>query len=251
MLLLHTDRPKKTLCTLYSLLVSENYPILPSYTDAWASELSTTFNFPDWDKSFILTHKVSTAFSAQETNYKVLTRWYRCPSIPHAIDQTISDHCWRCESDTGTMMHIWWTCPRTSQPWDNLLTLYERLLSTPVQRDPRITLLSMGYDIQMQKRHATSFSNCDSHGDTQALTLNHNPHDNPIKRSQGSDLASIWAIWLEFGCSPDFPTPPPSDRANLRQKGLASKPGRPRLPQSYPSFKTLLPPSYPASSNAL
>lgn len=47
----------------------------------------------------------------QETTYKIVSRWYRTPSILTKWFLKQSDRCWRCGSCVGTLLHIFWECP--------------------------------------------------------------------------------------------------------------------------------------------
>lgn len=39
----------------------------------------------------------STKGPLQENNYKILSCWYRTPSLLHKLDRSIPDQCWRCQ----------------------------------------------------------------------------------------------------------------------------------------------------------
>lgn len=45
----------------------------------WEWELAIPISPEEWAKPFLFTHKLSIAPSAQETNFKIITRWYHCP----------------------------------------------------------------------------------------------------------------------------------------------------------------------------
>lgn len=47
----------------------------------------------------------------QEVCYKILTRWYRVPSELQKMDAETADRCWRCGTEGGMMIHIFWACP--------------------------------------------------------------------------------------------------------------------------------------------
>lgn len=127
---------------MYRILIGENDPSLPLFKVAWERELNT-FITEEWEKSFILAHKSFTASSIQETNYKIITRWYRCPYILHAMDPALSSQCWCCETEVGSMHHIWWSCPHIQQLWEKELSLYDQLCTTQTLRQPKIALLSI------------------------------------------------------------------------------------------------------------
>lgn len=141
--LLLTLKPSHILSHIYRFLMSPSeFSSLP-FVRAWESELGTTFSEYDWQKSFILTHKLPMACFAQEKNYKILTRWYRYPTLLHRIYPSTSDSCWRCNAAAGTMLHIWWDCPLILPFWENIFSLYNSLTGSDVSASPSSGLLSM------------------------------------------------------------------------------------------------------------
>lgn len=118
--LLLTLRPSHMLSHIFAFLTCSSEVSSLPFICAWESELGTTSSEHDWHKSFILTHKLPVACFAQEKNYKILTRWYRYPTMLHRIYPSTSDFCWRCNAAAGTMLHIWWDCPLLLPLWENI-----------------------------------------------------------------------------------------------------------------------------------
>lgn len=96
---------------LYSLLLNASSPNLPLHTQVWDSELCHTISLSEWQKCFTLTQKLSIVTKNQEKGFKLVTRWYRCPSTIHHSNTSIPDSCWRCHASKGSILHIWWGCP--------------------------------------------------------------------------------------------------------------------------------------------
>lgn len=67
--------PSHLLSSLYAFfrISSISHPL--PYILAWERELGETFSEQQWQKSFLLTHKLPMACSAQEKNYKIILRW--------------------------------------------------------------------------------------------------------------------------------------------------------------------------------
>lgn len=142
-LLLQPDPPIHVVSLLYSLLLNEYAPDLPTYTQKWEAELQHSISPTDWQKSFILTHRISLATKNQEKGFKLLTRWYRCPVDIKKFNPSLTDVCWRCLSSSGTMLHIWWACPPIWKLWQKVFDLYSRLMATSIKPTPEIALLSI------------------------------------------------------------------------------------------------------------
>lgn len=50
--------------------------------------------------------------TTQETGYKVLAGWYRTPIQLHKFSPTYYTLCWRCGSEPGSLLHLWWFCSK-------------------------------------------------------------------------------------------------------------------------------------------
>lgn len=105
---------------------------------AWEKDLILTLTPEDWETIFLNIHKGSINVSTQENRYKIQPRWYRTPALLHKFKPTIPDTCWRCQEDRGTLIHIWWLCPRIQTFWKEVhlitshITTYE-IAFTPAQ----------------------------------------------------------------------------------------------------------------------
>lgn len=78
---------------------------------------------------------------AQENAFKLLSRWYRTPLKLHHIYPTVSPQCWRCETETGTLLHIWWTCPKLQPFWKEVHRLIHQITTYAIEFTPAQFLL--------------------------------------------------------------------------------------------------------------
>lgn len=83
----------------------------------WERELNLTFSDNQRHHILRFTHKSLIYTKIQETNYKLLTRWYRTPVLLHKFFPATSDICWRCGEERGTLLHIFWSCPKMVDFW--------------------------------------------------------------------------------------------------------------------------------------
>lgn len=150
-----TDRPFTTLeeiCTetgtilhtlslMYKLLITPTEDCRIPYIDKWEGDLNC--HFTDTQKQHILTftHKSSICAKIQETNYKILTRWYRTPSVLKKFFPAASDLCWRCKQDKGTLLHIFWSCPLIQVFWGEVRRIIQKFTDRIVPDNPAYFLL--------------------------------------------------------------------------------------------------------------
>lgn len=107
----------QVLSKTYALLnTSPEQSQLP-YLSKWETDLHRTFTAPQKENMIRFSLKSSLCTKIQETNLKILMRWYLTPSQLHTIFPNTPEHCWRCQRATGTMLHIFWTCPKLTGFW--------------------------------------------------------------------------------------------------------------------------------------
>uniref|UniRef100_A0A803J808 Reverse transcriptase domain-containing protein n=1 Tax=Xenopus tropicalis TaxID=8364 RepID=A0A803J808_XENTR len=132
-----------TISILYQLLTASKTTMLPKFTRRWEGELQTHLTGDQWGNCFYLTHKFSIACKAQETNYKIISRWYKCPEILHKIYPTVTNQCWRCGIDIGTPFHIWWKCLVLIPFWEQIFKVINSCTGLDLKPDPLIGILSI------------------------------------------------------------------------------------------------------------
>uniref|UniRef100_A0A8C5QKS0 Reverse transcriptase domain-containing protein n=1 Tax=Leptobrachium leishanense TaxID=445787 RepID=A0A8C5QKS0_9ANUR len=133
--------PPHLLSYIYSLLLSARFKALPSYTIKWSSELPRPLTPEEWSTAFQVTFHSSRALTVQETNYKLLSRWYLTPTRLHAIYPDVSPDCWRCQGHRGTFLHIWWDCPIIRSFWEVVWTYIKEVTDLDLPFHPMVALL--------------------------------------------------------------------------------------------------------------
>ena len=52
-----------------------------------------------------------------------------------------TDRCWRCQKEKGTMLHIFWDCPRLKSFWGEILKILQRFTDSTIPEEPAFCLL--------------------------------------------------------------------------------------------------------------
>lgn len=97
-------------------------PDLPCISK-WEADLQHTFTTTQTQNMICYALKTSLCTKIQETNYKILTRWYLKPSQLHTI---FPDTFWQGCRDRGTILHIFWLCPKLHAFWAAVHTISPR-----------------------------------------------------------------------------------------------------------------------------
>lgn len=130
-----------TLSLTYSLLNTPQADFIPPGLLKWERKLNCHFNTTKRQHILRFTHKSSICAKIQETNYKLLSRWYRTPLILRKFFPATSDLCWRCRADRGTLIHIFWSCPVLDNFWRTLHKVAQKFTERTIPDDPAFFLL--------------------------------------------------------------------------------------------------------------
>lgn len=129
------------LSVTYHLLTTppENHQI-PAL-GAWERDMQCTFSPRQKQNIIIFTFKSSICTKIQETNFKILSRWYNTPTKLQRFFPSTSGLCWRCGGDRGTILHIFWDCPLLGQFWRIIQQTIQNFTERPIKLDPGFFLL--------------------------------------------------------------------------------------------------------------
>lgn len=135
---------RHSLSLMYSLLIELKAPQKLAFMQAWERDLGVLFSKAQENKILLFTHKASMASRYQEGGYKILTRWYRTPTVLNRIFPQVSSLCWRCQGAEGTMVHIFWECPGLKEFWKMASETINEISGVSLGENPAAFLL---YDV--------------------------------------------------------------------------------------------------------
>lgn len=114
-----------SLSLTYSMLITQAEEYKLQGLTKWEKELKCQFTTSKKQHILQFTHK-SLCTKIQETNYKILTHWYRTPALLNTIFPLSSDVCWRCQERKGTLLHIFWSCSWIQNFWREVRQLTQK-----------------------------------------------------------------------------------------------------------------------------
>ena len=132
---------RHSLSYFYAMLTKLDRPQEFTFIQAWEKDLGLIFTQEQKDRILRFTHKASIASKYEEGGYKILTRWYRTPTVLHRIYPEISDICWRCLEAEGTLVHIWWECRKIQEFWKMVTETINTITGTNLIDRPAAVLL--------------------------------------------------------------------------------------------------------------
>lgn len=131
----------ETYCSGEGVLITppEDYQ-LPCLS-AWEIDFRHKFTARQRQNTLIFTYGSSMCTKIQETNFKIVTRWYNTPAKLQKIYPSSSDRCWRCQEDRGTILRVFWACPKLQQFWKTIQQVAQNVTGCLIPNDPAFFLL--------------------------------------------------------------------------------------------------------------
>lgn len=77
-----------------------------------------------------------------EASLKVVTRWYLVPTRIHKMFPSSSSLCFRGCHRPGSMLHIWWECPKLRSTWHKVFHMIFKVTEIRIPRQAAIALLN-------------------------------------------------------------------------------------------------------------
>lgn len=121
---------------LYHMIGSVASGTKPTYIRSWGRDLELVFAPTQLSHLYQLTRSSSIDSKTQETNYKILSRWYRVPADRARIYPSTSDWCWRGCGQRGTLLYIWWDCPMVRPYWEDIKSQIKDIMDLDIPLSP-------------------------------------------------------------------------------------------------------------------
>lgn len=158
-----TELRSQILSKMYSLLNTPSPQPHLLYLERWETDLNRKFWVTQKHHTVRFAIKSSLCTKIQETNFKILSRWYLTPTGPHKCFPTTSDRCWRCRWDEGSLLHIFWSCPRLGNFWGNVSRITQKFIDYKIPDDAAFFLLHLSKipaKTYKKKITSTTFTKC-------------------------------------------------------------------------------------------
>lgn len=77
----------------------------------WADSFNHPKSLVSWQIIWETVAKTSRCVTYKENIYKIIMHWYKTLTLLHTINPSIPATGWRCLTETGSLEHIFWSCP--------------------------------------------------------------------------------------------------------------------------------------------
>uniref|UniRef100_A0AAR2KTQ2 Reverse transcriptase domain-containing protein n=1 Tax=Pygocentrus nattereri TaxID=42514 RepID=A0AAR2KTQ2_PYGNA len=138
-------KPNPRLCKIsyvYSTFFDVNEPCYNPLRQAWEKDLSIKFDDDSWNNMHKKIFPSCTSINIQEQNFKFFFRSYLTPSRLYKMCKNPSPLCPKCNSDTGTFMHMFWECTKIQVFWKDVHQVIQKMLEKHFHMSPCLYLLA-------------------------------------------------------------------------------------------------------------
>ena len=107
----------------------------------WEEDLGFIYEEIDWEALCIGSQYFSFNARHKITQYNLIHRIYYTPDRLHRMNPQLPQFCPRCKTEVGTLMHMFWVCPRLNHYWSSILEALNSITGIAIPAEPRLTLL--------------------------------------------------------------------------------------------------------------
>lgn len=136
----------KGVSLIYLLLQEKNTFFKSKPLLDWETDLNLQFTDYQWLTAINSVYKATSCTSLWEVTQKTLMRWYLTPHRLAKFNIHASHDCWRGCGQTGTLLHILWTCPHLQQLWLGVQNMLREVLHLPITLTPQLAILNLNID---------------------------------------------------------------------------------------------------------
>ena len=145
-LLVTAQSIKGKISYIYRLLSEKGSSSFTPLKIIWEKDLGLTISDELWAEVCDRVYCSSTSVKMKESNYTFLYKFYYTPLRLHRMKTDMSPNCKRCTSESGTYMHVFWSCREIARFWQSVHTAAQKILEVQFDMTPCIYLLNAQQD---------------------------------------------------------------------------------------------------------
>lgn len=152
--LFHTTWIKRGGASIFYVHIREAHaPPLDGLKKCWERDIEEEIDDDVWNKLVMSWSKCSREAQSQLIHYKIINRSYWTPCKLAKLKLRENDICWRCDKETGTLVHLLYYCEKTVCMWDTIVAFLNKMLDMSLVKTPALCLLGLlPLDIRMSRR---------------------------------------------------------------------------------------------------
>lgn len=111
-------------------------------------DLAQEFSWDQWKKAIHISSKSSACTEHWDNAQKILSRWYLTLYKLSKMYPSTSNICWRCNDQTGNLLHILWSCKSLQRFWNSIAFFIADLTGNLTKLSLATALLGLNLDVQ-------------------------------------------------------------------------------------------------------
>ena len=141
--LTYKESDKHLLADIYKILNNTNQ--LPKSTARvrWEQELEREISDKEWMDAVTRARTATYSTAGRETAMKILHYWYYTPERILKWNRASGGKCWRGCGNTGSLIHLLWSCPKLTRFWKEVLDAVDSMFEVVLPRFPEYIVLGM------------------------------------------------------------------------------------------------------------
>ena len=109
----------------------------------WARNIGHNIMLNQWERMWSKGLKFTLSYNLKENFYKMMFRWYLTPNKLSKMFKNVSNLCWKCSQGVGSFYHLWWTCGKAKEFWNQIHTAIQNILKIRIIKKPELFLLGI------------------------------------------------------------------------------------------------------------
>jgi len=153
-LLLAANNHKKGMgSAFYAYIRGPNAPNLNGLKVAWERDLGGAIKEETWKQVVSKWHTNLRETQSQLINYKILNRCYWTPSRLARIKLRDTAICWRCNKETGTIVHMLYEYDMVEEMWEKIVQFVKNIFCLSLYKNPALCMLgTIPEDVRMSRQ---------------------------------------------------------------------------------------------------
>lgn len=131
---------KKGGSAFHAYIRDANAPNLDGLKVAWERGLGGMIKEETWKQVVSKWHTNVREIQSQQINYKILNGCYWTPSSLARLKLRDTALCWRCDKDTGNMVH---ECDKVEELWEKIVQFVNNTFSLSLNKNPALCMLGI------------------------------------------------------------------------------------------------------------
>uniref|UniRef100_A0A803K169 Reverse transcriptase domain-containing protein n=1 Tax=Xenopus tropicalis TaxID=8364 RepID=A0A803K169_XENTR len=149
--LIRSGHKKCKISTLYKYIMDARQKLTTmKCRESWEKDLGPILD-DQWKEVLASPITVSINCRHEMLQLYLIHRAYYTPAKLHKIYQESSPLCFRCQAETGTLLHTLWSCPMLTTYWASILNKLNAVIDSDITPSPKVCILGITSSLELNQ----------------------------------------------------------------------------------------------------